>query len=120
MMRGLKKSKNRLLLGVAGGIAAHFKVDPVIVRAIFILLALANGVGVLLYIVLALLMPRADTTTTEPFAVVKENLTTAPREATEAGRRVVEVLRGSGAEEKESEETSAQRDGDEVKPAGRS
>jgi len=116
MMRGLRKSKNRLLFGIAGGIAAYFKVDPVIVRAIFILLALANGVGILLYILLALLMPKAEAATTEPLAVVKENLRTAPQEATEAGRRAVQALRGPSTTHVKGpqEKASVQEDGTEI------
>lgn len=95
MARRVQKSKNKLLLGVAGGLADYFAIDPVIVRAAFILLAFAGGAGVVLYLLLALLMPSAETVTTEPLAVVKENLRTAPREATEAGRRAVQVLRGT-------------------------
>lgn len=104
MARRLQKSKNRLLLGVAGGLAEYFTIDPVIIRAGFILLALAGGTGIVLYLLLALLMPGADATTAEPLDVVKENLKTAPREATEAGRRVVQVLRGTpGGQESEGQ-----------------
>lgn len=112
MARRLQKSRNRLVLGVAGGIADYFNIDPVIVRAIFILLVFANGVGILLYILLSLLMPKAGATTAETLAVVKENLKTAPREATEAGRRVVQVLRGTSPETTEpKEEVSVHKDG---------
>ena len=113
MARRLQKSRNRLVLGVAGGIADYFNVDPVIVRAIFILLVFANGVGILLYVVLSLLMPKAGTSTTaETLAVVKENLKTAPQEATEAGRRVVKALRGTTPEMTEpKEEVSVHKDG---------
>lgn len=48
---------DRILFGVCGGLAKYFNVDPTIVRVIFILLVLTPGAGVLLYIVLAILMP---------------------------------------------------------------
>lgn len=95
MTRRLQKSgTNRMILGVCGGLSEYFRVDPVIVRLIFILLAFANGVGLFIYLLLALIMPRAEAATGEPLAVVKENIRTAPREAGEAGRRIVTVLRG--------------------------
>lgn len=82
-------------MGVAGGLAEYFRVDPVIIRALFILLAFANGIGVFVYFILALIMPRPESVVGEPpLAVVKDNLKTAPREASEAGKRVVAVLRG--------------------------
>ena len=102
MARRLHKSKNRLVFGVAGGLAEYFTIDPVIMRAGFILLAFAGGAGIVLYLLLALLMPAADATSAEPLDVVKENLRSAPREATEAGRRVVQVLRGT-PEKRQSE-----------------
>lgn len=94
MARLHKSNRNRMLFGVAGGLAEYFRIDPVIVRVVFILLVFANGIGVLVYLVLALIMPRPDSGEREPLAVVKDNLQTAPREATEAGRRFVAVLRG--------------------------
>lgn len=94
MRRLQKSSKNRMLFGVCGGLAEYFRIDPVIVRVVFILLALANGIGVLVYLVLSLIMPRAESAEREPVAVVKDNVQTARREATEAGRRVAAILRG--------------------------
>ncbi len=115
MARRLQRSKNRMMLGVAGGIADYFSIDPVIVRVIFILLVFANGLGILLYVLLALLLPKAEAVSGKPLAVVKENLKTAPQEAVEVGRRVVQVLRGTPAETKEPhEKASAQKDGTET------
>jgi phage shock protein PspC (stress-responsive transcriptional regulator) len=42
---------------VAGGLAEHFAVDPLIVRAIFVVLTLTGGLGVALYVAGWLLMP---------------------------------------------------------------
>lgn len=48
---GIQRSEDRLLTGLAGGIAEILGVAPVFVRAAFLVLALAGGVGVLLYVV---------------------------------------------------------------------
>lgn len=48
---------DRWIGGVAGGLARHFDVDPVIVRVAFVVLALFGGSGVLLYGALWLLLP---------------------------------------------------------------
>lgn len=48
---------NRQVAGVCGGLGEYFGIDPTIVRIIFVLLALAGGPGILLYIVLWLVMP---------------------------------------------------------------
>ncbi len=47
--------------GVASGLAAYFGIEVVIMRAIFFVLALFNGFGILLYIVLWIVMPEAKT-----------------------------------------------------------
>ncbi len=48
---------DRQLAGVCGGLAQYFGIDPTIVRVLFVLLALAGGPGLILYIILALIVP---------------------------------------------------------------
>lgn len=51
---------DRLLFGVAGGLAEFFDVDPVLVRMGWILLTLATvGLAVLAYIVMAVITPKS-------------------------------------------------------------
>ena len=47
---------NRKIAGVAGGLAEHFNIDPVIIRILFVLTALCGG-GVLVYIILWIVIP---------------------------------------------------------------
>lgn len=56
-----RSSTDRILAGVCGGLANYFKIDPIIIRGAFVLLALADGVGVVLYVVLALIVPNEPT-----------------------------------------------------------
>ena len=53
---------NRVIGGVCAGIGAYWNIDPVIVRIIFIALALAGGVGVMVYLILYIVLPEAKTT----------------------------------------------------------
>ncbi|GAB1348942.1 hypothetical protein MASR1M107_11550 [Ignavibacteriales bacterium] len=55
--RVYRSRKERMIGGVAGGIAEYFEVDPVIVRFAFIALTLFNGVGLVLYIVGLIIIP---------------------------------------------------------------
>ncbi|MGH3370694.1 MAG: PspC domain-containing protein, partial [Nocardioidaceae bacterium] len=48
---------DRKIAGVAGGIAAHFGIDPLVVRVVFVLLALSGAIGIALYIAGWLLIP---------------------------------------------------------------
>ncbi len=61
MRRRLYRSqKDRMVWGVCGGLADYFAIDPVIVRLIFVLLIFADGLGVLAYIVMAIVFPSED------------------------------------------------------------
>lgn len=71
-LAGQKSRKRKLyrdpeqtvLGGVCGGLAAYFNMDPVVIRLIAVLLALVtSGAGVLVYLVLWIIVPKAVTTT---------------------------------------------------------
>ena len=47
---------DRIIFGVAGGVADYFHFDATIIRIIFILLAF-NGFGIIIYLILALVIP---------------------------------------------------------------
>jgi phage shock protein PspC (stress-responsive transcriptional regulator) len=49
-----------MIAGVCNGLGAYFNIDPTIVRLLFILLTVFWGAGLLVYIVLALVVPAAD------------------------------------------------------------
>jgi phage shock protein C len=48
-----------IVAGVCGGLAEYFVIDPVIVRLIFVLVTLTSGIGLLVYPILWLVMPKA-------------------------------------------------------------
>lgn len=50
-----------MLAGVSSGLAAYFDIDPSIPRIIFVLLTFFGGTGILIYIILWLVLPEADT-----------------------------------------------------------
>lgn len=60
MEKKLKRSNNKVLAGVCGGLAEYFGIDATIVRIIYALLVICGGVGVLLYLLLMLLMPKVE------------------------------------------------------------
>lgn len=58
MKKKLYRSKtNRKLFGVCGGVAEYFDIDPTIVRVIWALLAFFYGTSILLYFVMAFVVP---------------------------------------------------------------
>lgn len=56
--RLVRSLDNKMLFGVCSGVAEYLNVDPVIIRLLAVLLTLWNGVGLLIYIVMALIMPQ--------------------------------------------------------------
>lgn len=70
-----RSTTDKVVGGVCGGLAAYFKIDPVLVRLAFVVFALAGGASVLLYIVLWIAVPAGDTGT--PVAIVRGTETTA-------------------------------------------
>lgn len=58
MRERLYRSRDeRVLFGVAGGIGDWLNIDPTLVRIVFALLVITGGFGLLLYIVLAFVIP---------------------------------------------------------------
>jgi phage shock protein C len=45
---------------VAGGLAQYFDVDPLLIRALFLAAFFGFGTGLLVYIVMAIVMPRPE------------------------------------------------------------
>jgi len=60
--RLLRSRDDRMLAGVAGGIAAHLSVDPTLVRVGFVAATLFGGLGLAAYLVLAVVTPNDDGT----------------------------------------------------------
>ncbi len=59
--RLVRKTTDKMIFGVAAGLADYLNVDPVLVRLIFVIMTLAGGPGILLYIIMAILMPEEST-----------------------------------------------------------
>ena len=89
--RSLVRSKtNRMFLGVAGGLGEYLNVDATIIRLVFIVLSLGAGGGLLLYLVLAIIMPDENG---EDMEINKEKLNKA---GVEMGNRIRETTKSRG------------------------
>jgi phage shock protein PspC (stress-responsive transcriptional regulator) len=56
-----RSSDDVMIAGVASGIALYFGIDAILVRALFVIITLAGGWGVPLYIILWMVTPEAKT-----------------------------------------------------------
>ena len=52
--------EGKKLAGVCGGIAEYFNLDPTLIRIIWALIAWFAGVGIILYIICAFVMPEKE------------------------------------------------------------
>ena len=52
-----KSSRNKKICGVCGGIAEYLNMDPTVIRLITAIIALAWGSVIILYIIMAFVMP---------------------------------------------------------------
>ena len=56
--RFYRSNSSRIIFGVCGGLGEYFGIDPIVFRIIFVALTFGAGSGVLLYILMAILVPR--------------------------------------------------------------
>jgi phage shock protein C len=77
MTKRLYRSRNnRVIAGVAAGIADYFDIDPIIVRLLFVVLAIGQGSGVLAYIIGWIIIPEESVSEGES----KKSVSAAPTE----------------------------------------
>ena len=58
----LRRSNNKMIAGICSGIAEYLGLDPTVVRVVYAALSIfsVGFPGLLLYIILAILMPEAE------------------------------------------------------------
>lgn len=55
--RLMRSESDKMIGGVCGGLSAYLGVDPVLIRLAFVILLLASGVGLAIYVILWIIMP---------------------------------------------------------------
>ncbi|MCL0048804.1 PspC domain-containing protein [Dehalococcoidia bacterium] len=104
MEKRLYRSRSdRVIWGVCGGLARHLNVDPTLVRLVMVLLVFANGLGILIYIVMAVIVPLEGSTTTEPKETMRENVEEIKKTAGELGEEIRSTFGEEQAEAKDGE-----------------
>jgi len=99
----LIRSKNdKVIAGVAGGIAEYFEVDANLVRFAFILVTLLGGAGIPLYFILWLLLPSQSSRKTD---TLRENID----EMKDVAHKVVEEFKTHHEDEKQEKKPHSQK-----------
>ena len=55
-----RSRKDRIIFGVCGGLAEYFGIDAVIIRLAFVVFTIIEWSGILLYIILAIIIPKTE------------------------------------------------------------
>lgn len=74
-----RSNKDKMLAGVAGGLAEYFAIDPTLVRIIFVVSLFAGGAGVVAYIILWIVVPE------EPFVFATPGQQAESKSSEESG-----------------------------------
>ena len=53
---------NRMISGVCSGLAAYWNLDPSMVRIVFVVFTILGGSGLIIYLILLIVLPEAQTT----------------------------------------------------------
>ena len=87
-----RSRSDRMICGVCGGLAKYFDIDPTIVRIIAVLLVFANGLGILAYIIMAIVVSREGSKVATPKEAVEENVEDLKETAGKLGREIRSAL----------------------------
>ena len=77
-----RSDTNKVISGVCGGLGDYFEIDPVMVRVIAVILALAHGVAIVAYIVAWIIVPKRE-------SLVETSASAEPPKATSTRARRV-------------------------------
>ena len=105
-----RSETDRMLVGVCGGLGEYFGIDSTIVRIAFVLLGLFGASGIVLYLALWLIVPRASRGDATPRETVSDSVAEGwglAQEGTQAARRGYQRLRGGGPTQGEAGEPPA-------------
>ena len=60
--RLVRSNRHKMIAGVCGGLAEYFDLDPTVVRVAYVVVSIVSVAfpGILAYIILMFVMPRAD------------------------------------------------------------
>ena len=85
-----RSDTDKMIGGVCSGLGEYLGIDPTIVRIFFVLLALADGIGGLIYLVLWLVLPPAGQSETTS---LEQTIRTGTDEIAERARALGDELR---------------------------
>ena len=90
-----RSRSDRMIAGVAGGLAAYFGIEPMFVRLAFVVLTALNGLGALLYLALWFIVPNESSISNVTPPDARSNVQTAVEEMQAFAEQIVERVRAA-------------------------
>ena len=69
-----RSNNDKLIAGVCGGLAAYLDIDSVLVRLAFVILLFASGIGLPIYFILWIVMPRENSSMSSESEGIQKNI----------------------------------------------
>jgi len=91
-----RSETNRLIGGVAAGLAEYFDVDATLIRLAFVLITLAGGSSILIYIILWIIIPSESNISLRGDENIKKNTEEIRKKANELGENIKKGSNQSG------------------------
>jgi len=95
--RLFRSRRDRVIGGVCGGLGVYFGIDPVIVRLLFVVMAIWGGLGFLGYLVLWIIIPPEERIGAASQDVIRSNVSEIEQQASELARDAGDVFSGRAA-----------------------
>ncbi|MFP3897546.1 MAG: PspC domain-containing protein [Anaerolineales bacterium] len=96
MERLFRSENDRIIGGVCGGLGQHLNVAPLILRILFVVGAMANGVGLVVYILLWIFVPSESAEYGDQEEMIHQNISEIRDRARTISRDAQESLGGKG------------------------
>ena len=109
-----RSETDRMLVGVCGGLGEHVGIDSTIIRIAFVVLALFGASGIVLYLALWLIVPRASQVDAAPRDAFGDSIAEGrdlAQEGAQAAKRGYQRLRGGGPTSDEADGPPASEPG---------
>jgi len=94
-----RSESGKIVAGVCQGLGKYLGVNPLIVRIVFVLLALVNGMGLVLYLLAWLFIPAANTTYANQEEMLRQNAEEIGQRARELGNRARSTFAGKDVDD---------------------
>lgn len=100
MERIYRSESDRIIAGVCGGLAEYLRIDPLILRILFVILAMVNGIGLLVYLALWIIVPSAGARGATQEEIIRHNVDEIGIRARELGHEARDAFQAQRAEQR--------------------